>query len=103
MFGSVDLVARTVGVRSSRGKPMGIVISGITLISQSPWTAEQKAAVHTACREVLQALNPERVPSDEEVASYLEGHLEAPHSVVVYGQPCAYTAYWQFYDDDPEL
>jgi hypothetical protein len=82
---------------------MGIVICGVTLISQSPWTAEQNAAVRDACREVLAALNPTQSPSDEEVLAYLNAHLEKPYSAVVYGERCAYTAYWQFCYEDPEL
>jgi hypothetical protein len=81
---------------------MGIVISGVTLISQSPWTDEQKAAVQNASLEVLAGLNPEQPPTEEAAAAYWQSRLEEPYSAVVYGERCAYTAYWQFCGDDPE-
>jgi hypothetical protein len=81
---------------------MGFVIEGVTLISQNPWTDEQRMAVQRACREALHARYPEQPPSEEEVAAYWQSCVEAPHSAVVYGQVAPYSAYWQFYDSDPE-
>ena len=75
------------------------VIYGVTLISETPWTDEQNTAVHCACREVLQALTPEQLFSEEDVTFYWQSHLEKPYSSIVSGRVCPYSAYWQTVDD----
>jgi hypothetical protein len=79
---------------------MAIAIYGVTLISEEPWTREQRLALHQACREILLTLKPGDPPTEKEVADYWRERMESPYSAVVYGERCPYTVYWQTLDEE---